>query len=137
MPAFHVQSAVQSCIVAESLESESGSATRTIASLEAQSQSRDLLNPSDAFFVDEERMFTIRQMERIRSDADRHAAKVVDDASVQLQPMETGARSAASGTASSRSARSAATDDSADALHAFGEARMAIGQERTRPLATC
>ncbi|MHA6766915.1 Ti-type conjugative transfer relaxase TraA [Sphingobium ummariense] len=80
-------------IAAENLESGSGIASRTIASLEHQwSQGRELLGPSNVLVIDEAGMIGSRQMERIIGEAEKRGAKVVlvGDPE-QLQAIEAGA----------------------------------------------
>jgi len=80
-------------IAAENLESGSGIASRTIASLEHQwSQGRELLGPGNVLVIDEAGMIGSRQMERIIGEAEKRGAKVVlvGDPE-QLQAIEAGA----------------------------------------------
>ena len=90
---FQVQGAALSGIAAENLESGSGIASRTLASLEHQwSQDRDLLTSRDVLVIDEAGMIGSRQMERVLAEADKRGAKVVlvGDPE-QLQAIEAGA----------------------------------------------
>ena len=80
-------------IAAENLESGSGIASRTIASMEYQwAQGRELLNSNDVLVIDEAGMIGSRQMERVLSEAQRRRTKVVlvGDPE-QLQAIEAGA----------------------------------------------
>jgi len=80
-------------IAVENLESGSGIASRTIASLEHQwSQGRELLGPGNVLVIDEAGMIGSRQMERIIGEAEKRGAKVVlvGDPE-QLQAIEAGA----------------------------------------------
>lgn len=90
---YRVQGAALSGIAAENLQSGSGIASRTLASLEHQwSQGRDQLSSRDVLVIDEAGMIGSRQMERIISEADKRGAKVVlvGDPE-QLQAIEAGA----------------------------------------------
>jgi Ti-type conjugative transfer relaxase TraA len=90
---YRVQGAALSGIAAENLESGSGIASRTLASLEHQwGQERDLLDPRSILVVDEAGMIGSRQMERVMSEAEKRGAKVVlvGDPE-QLQAIEAGA----------------------------------------------
>jgi Ti-type conjugative transfer relaxase TraA len=90
---YHVVGAALSGIAAENLESGSGIASRTIASLEHQwAQGRELLSTNDILVIDEAGMIGSRQMERIISEAEKRGAKVVlvGDPE-QLQAIEAGA----------------------------------------------
>lgn len=90
---YRVQGAALSGIAAENLESGSGIASRTLASLERQwEQGREQLGPRDILVIDEAGMIGTRQMERVISEAQRRGAKVVliGDPE-QLQAIEAGA----------------------------------------------
>jgi Ti-type conjugative transfer relaxase TraA len=90
---YRVQGAALSGIAAENLESGSGIASRTIASLEHQwAQGRDLLSEKHVLVIDEAGMIGSRQMERVIVEADGRGAKVVlvGDPE-QLQAIEAGA----------------------------------------------
>ena len=85
--------AALSGIAAANLESGSGIASRTIASLEHQwSQGRELLGPGNVLVIDEAGMVGSRQMERLIGEAEKRGAKVVlvGDPE-QLQAIEAGA----------------------------------------------
>jgi hypothetical protein len=90
---YEVQGLALSGIAAENLESGSGIASRTIASLEHQwRQGRDLLTDNHILVIDEAGMIGSRQMERVISEAEKRGAKVVlvGDPE-QLQAIEAGA----------------------------------------------
>ena len=90
---YRVQGAALSGIAAENLESGSGIAARTIASLEHQwAQGREQLAARDVLVIDEAGMIGSRQMERVIAEAERRGAKVVliGDPE-QLQAIEAGA----------------------------------------------
>jgi Ti-type conjugative transfer relaxase TraA len=90
---YRVQGLALSGIAAESLESGSGIASRTIASLEHQwAKDRELLDARDLLVIDEAGMIGSRQMERLLSAAEKAGAKVVlvGDPE-QLQAIEAGA----------------------------------------------
>ncbi len=90
---FAVRGAALSGIAAEKLESGSGIASRTLASLKNQwDQGRDLLTSRDVLVIDEAGMIGSRQMERILTAAEKAKAKVVlvGDPE-QLQAIEAGA----------------------------------------------
>lgn len=90
---YAVRGVALSGIAAENLESGSGIASRTIASLEHQwAKGRELLTNRDVLVIDEAGMIGTRQMERVLSEAERHGTKVVlvGDAE-QLQAIEAGA----------------------------------------------
>jgi Ti-type conjugative transfer relaxase TraA len=90
---YEVRGVALSGIAAENLESGSGIASRTIASLEhGWQQGRDLLTASDVLVIDEAGMVGTRQLERVLSHAAEAGAKVVlvGDPK-QLQAIEAGA----------------------------------------------
>jgi Ti-type conjugative transfer relaxase TraA len=90
---YEVRGVALSGIAAENLESGSGIASRTIASLEhGWGQGRDLLTARDVLVIDEAGMVGTRQMERVLSHAAEAGAKVVLVGDPQqLQPIEAGA----------------------------------------------
>ena len=90
---FEVHGVALSGIAAENLESGSGIASRTIASLEhGWGQGRDLLTPRDVLVIDEAGMVGTRQLERVLSHAAVAGAKVVLVGDPQqLQAIEAGA----------------------------------------------
>jgi len=90
---YRVRGAALSGIAAENLESGSGIASRTIASLEHQwGQGRELLTDRDVLVIDEAGMIGTRQMERVISEVEKRGAKVVLVGDVeQLQAIEAGA----------------------------------------------
>jgi Ti-type conjugative transfer relaxase TraA len=90
---YTVRGAALSGIAAENLESGSGIASRTLASLElAWSQGREPLRARDVLVIDEAGLVGTRQMERVVSAAQQAGAKVVlvGDPE-QLQSIEAGA----------------------------------------------
>jgi Ti-type conjugative transfer relaxase TraA len=90
---YQVQGLALSGIAAESLESGSGIASRTIASMEHQwAQDRELLTRDHVLVIDEAGMIGSRQMERVIAEAEKRGAKVVlvGDPE-QLQAIEAGA----------------------------------------------
>ncbi|MHA6718659.1 Ti-type conjugative transfer relaxase TraA [Sphingomonas sp. RS6] len=90
---YSVRGIALSGIAAENLESGSGIASRTIASLEHQwAQDRELLTSRDVLVIDEAGMIGTRQMERVIAEAEKRGAKVVlvGDPE-QLQAIEAGA----------------------------------------------
>jgi Ti-type conjugative transfer relaxase TraA len=90
---YEVRGVALSGIAAENLESGSGIASRTIASLEhGWQQGRELLNPRDVLVIDEAGMVGTRQLERVLSHAAEAGAKVVLVGDPQqLQAIEAGA----------------------------------------------
>jgi Ti-type conjugative transfer relaxase TraA len=90
---YEVQGLALSGIAAENLESGSGIASRTIASIEHQwGQDRELLTRDHVLVIDEAGMIGSRQMERVIAEAEKRGAKVVlvGDPE-QLQAIEAGA----------------------------------------------
>ncbi|WP_019831087.1 Ti-type conjugative transfer relaxase TraA [Sphingomonas sp. PR090111-T3T-6A] len=90
---YRVTGLALSGIAAENLESGSGIASRTIASMEHQwGQERELLTRQDILVVDEAGMIGSRQMERLVREAEKRGAKLVlvGDPE-QLQAIEAGA----------------------------------------------
>lgn len=90
---YAVRGATLSGIAAESLESGSGIASRTIASFEhGWAQGRDRLTSTDVLVIDEAAMVGTRQLQRVLAEASGVGAKVVmvGDAQ-QLQAIEAGA----------------------------------------------
>jgi Ti-type conjugative transfer relaxase TraA len=90
---YQVQGLALSGIAAENLESGSGIASRTIASIEHQwAQDRELLSRDHVLVIDEAGMIGSRQMERVIAEAEKRGAKVVlvGDPE-QLQAIEAGA----------------------------------------------
>lgn len=90
---YEVRGVALSGIAAENLESGSGIASRTIASLEhGWSQGRDVLTSRDVLVIDEAGMVGTRQLERVLSHAADAGAKVVLVGDPQqLQSIEAGA----------------------------------------------
>ena len=90
---YEVRGVALSGIAAENLESGSGIASRTIASLEhGWQQGRDLLTSRDVLVVDEAGMVGTRQLERVLFQAAEAGAKVVLVGDPQqLQAIEAGA----------------------------------------------
>ena len=90
---YEVRGATLSGIAAENLESGSGIASRTIASMEhGWRQGRDLLTTRDVLVIDEAGMVGTRQLERVLSHAAEAGAKVVLVGDIkQLQAIEAGA----------------------------------------------
>src|SRR5207248_669418 len=93
MAGYEVRGVALSGIAAESLESGSGIASRTIASMEhGWQQGRDLLTSRDVLVIDEAGMVGTRQLERVLSRAAETGAKVVLVGDPQqLQAIEAGA----------------------------------------------
>ena len=90
---YEVRGVALSGIAAENLESGSGIASRTIASMEhGWGQGRDLLTARDVLVIDEAGMVGTRQLERVLSHAAEVGAKVVLVGDLrQLQSIEAGA----------------------------------------------
>ncbi len=90
---YEVRGVALSGIAAENLESGSGIASRTIASMEhSWQQGRDLLTTRDVLVIDEAGMVGTRQLERVLSYAAEVGAKVVLVGDPQqLQAIEAGA----------------------------------------------
>ena len=90
---YQVRGVALSGIAAENLESGSGIASRTIASMEhGWGQGRDVLTSSDVLVIDEAGMVGTRQLERVLSHAAEAGAKVVLVGDPQqLQSIEAGA----------------------------------------------
>jgi Ti-type conjugative transfer relaxase TraA len=90
---YEVRGVALSGIAAENLESGSGIASRTIASLEhGWKQGRDVLTGRDILVIDEAGMVGTRQLERVLSHAAEAGAKVVLVGDPQqLQSIEAGA----------------------------------------------
>jgi Ti-type conjugative transfer relaxase TraA len=89
---YEVRGVTLSGIAAENLESGSGIASRTIASMEhSWQQGRDLLTTCDVLVIDEAGMVGTRQLERVLSHAADAGAKVVLVGDPQqLQAIEAG-----------------------------------------------
>ena len=90
---YEVRGVTLSGIATENLESGSGIASRTIASIEhGWHQDRDLLTTRDVLVIDEAGMVGTRQLERVLSQAAEAGAKVVLVGDPQqLQSIEAGA----------------------------------------------
>ncbi|MFD2249278.1 Ti-type conjugative transfer relaxase TraA [Pseudochelatococcus lubricantis] len=90
---YEVRGVALSGIAAENLESGSGIASRTIASMEhSWGQGRDMLTSRDVLVIDEAGMVGTRQLERVLSHAQEAGAKVVLVGDPQqLQSIEAGA----------------------------------------------
>ncbi len=90
---YEVRGVALSGIAAENLESGSGIASRTIASMEhGWQQGRDLLTTRDVLVIDEAGLVGTRQLERVLSHAAEAGAKVVLVGDPQqLQAIEAGA----------------------------------------------
>ncbi len=90
---YEIRGVALSGIAAENLESGSGIASRTIASMEhGWGQGRDLLTSRDVLVIDEAGMVGARQLERVLSHAAQAGAKVVLVGDPQqLQSIEAGA----------------------------------------------
>jgi len=90
---YEVRGVALSGIAAENLESGSGIASRTIASMEhGWGQGRDLLTTRDVLVIDEAGLVGTRQLERVLSHAAEAGAKVVLVGDPQqLQAIEAGA----------------------------------------------
>jgi ATP-dependent exoDNAse (exonuclease V) alpha subunit len=89
---YRVTGIALSGIAVENLESGSGIASRTIASMEHQwGQGREQLTPQDVLVVDEAGMIGSRQMERVVREAERRGATLVPVGDPeQLQAIEAG-----------------------------------------------
>jgi len=90
---YSVRGVALSGIAAENLESGSGIASRTIASMEHQwADGRELLTNRDVLVIDEAGMIGTRQMERVLTEAEKRGAKVVLVGDLeQLQAIAAGA----------------------------------------------
>src|SRR5690606_33955587 len=90
---YEVRGVALSGIAAENLESGSGIASRTIASMEhVWTNGRDMLTSRDVLVIDEAGMVGTRQLERVLSHAQEAGAKVVLVGDPQqLQSIEAGA----------------------------------------------
>jgi Ti-type conjugative transfer relaxase TraA len=144
---YQVQGLALSGIAAENLESGSGIASRTIASIEHQwQQGRELLTDRSILVIDEAGMIGTRQMERVIAEAENRRAKVVLAGDPeQLQAIEAGAafRSVAERHGAIEitdirrqrvdwqrlATRQLATGRIAEALDAYGQAGMVVDSE--------
>ncbi len=144
---YQVQGLALSGIAAENLESGSGIASRTIASIEHQwAQGRELLTDRSILVIDEAGMIGSRQMERVIAEAEkRHAKVVLVGDPEQLQAIEAGAafRSVAERHGAIEitdirrqrddwqrlATRQLATGRTAEALEAYAEAGMVVDSE--------
>src|SRR6266480_1077314 len=90
---YEVRGVTLSGIAAENLESGSGIASRTIATMEhGWKKGRDLLTTRDVLVIDEAGMVGTRQLERVLSHAAEAGAKIVLVGDIkQLQAIEAGA----------------------------------------------
>jgi Ti-type conjugative transfer relaxase TraA len=90
---YEVRGVALSGIAAENLETGSGIASRTIASMEhGWGQGRDMLSARDVLVIDEAGMVGTRQLERVLSHAAEVGAKIVLVGDIkQLQAIEAGA----------------------------------------------
>jgi Ti-type conjugative transfer relaxase TraA len=150
---YEVRGVALSGIAAENLESGSGIASRTIASMEhGWGQGRDVLTSRDVLVIDEAGMVGTRQMERVLSHAAEAGAKVVLVGDPQqLQSIEAGAafrsifeRHDGSEIAEVRrqredwqrdATRDLATGRTGDAIHAYdthGMVHVALTREQAR-----
>ena len=152
---YTVHGVALSGIAAENLESGSGIASRTIASMEHQwDQGRELLDRNSVLVIDEAGMIGTRQMERVVAEAEKRGAKLVlvGDPE-QLQAIEAGAafrstaerhgsveitqirrqredwqRSATRELATGRTAEAIAAYDERGSVHAAGTREQARGE---------
>jgi Ti-type conjugative transfer relaxase TraA len=150
---YEVRGVALSGIAAENLESGSGIASRTIASMEhGWGQGRDVLTSRDVLVIDEAGMVGTRQLERVLSHAAEAGAKVVLVGDPQqLQSIEAGAafrsiheRHGGAEIGEVRrqrddwqrdATRDLATDRTGDAIHAYdghGMVHAAPTRERAR-----
>jgi Ti-type conjugative transfer relaxase TraA len=141
---YEVRGVALSGIAAENLESGSGIASRTIASMEhGWGQGRDLLTARDVLVIDEAGMVGTRQLERVLSHAAEANAKVVLIGDVkQLQAIEAGARRSGPSmnvTAGRKSARCAASARTGSAMPRaiWRPAGPAMRSKPTAPKAWC
>jgi len=144
---YQVQGLALSGIAAENLESGSGIASRTIASMEHQwERGRELLTDRSILVIDEAGMIGSRQMERVIAEAEkRHAKVVLVGDPEQLQAIDAGAafRSVAERHGAIEitdvrrqhedwqrlATRQLATGRTAEALQAYAEAGMVVDSE--------
>ncbi len=144
---YQVRGLALSGIAAENLETGSGVASRTIASLEHQwSQGREQLSPNHVLVIDEAGMIGSRHLERVIAEAEKRGAKVVlvGDPE-QLQAIEAGAAFRATAerhggieitevrrqreTWQRDATRQLATGRTAEALHAYRDAGLVVESE--------